>query len=102
MEGINALEFTRVNRVHFQARREGGQEMILSARFLRNPSILGELPENRLTFAGMAIKDGLAKKNKKTEFAGLQAGFFFIETRTHSMDFSSVASFFTRLRIWGY
>ncbi len=39
--------------------------MILSARFLRNPSILGELPENRLTFAGMAIKDGLAKKIKR-------------------------------------
>jgi len=29
VSGINALEFIRVNRVHFHSRREGRQEMIL-------------------------------------------------------------------------
>jgi hypothetical protein len=41
----------------------------------------------------MAIKDGLAKKNEKIGFTGLQTGFSFVATRTNSANFSFVASF---------
>ena len=58
-------------------------------RLFRNPCVLKGLQENWLTFTGMAIKDGLVKKNEEPEPRG---DIFLIETGTHSTDFSFAAS----------